>query len=209
MVVDAWNEAKGLAPGLKDKLRFCSQSIKSWNVYKFGNVQKEINFIKRKLLGLKNSPRTTESASEEKVLSDRLDEWFAQEELLWKQRSRSDWLNDEDKNTVFFKIKATKRRDKKFIELLEKEDGSTVTEQKLILEEFVNYFKSLFSRDMELSNLDRADMMDHIQPRVSKTMNVMLLEPFSKEEISSALFQMHPDKAPGIDGFSSLFFQNF
>lgn len=40
-------------------------------------------------------------------------------------------------------------------------------------------------------------------------MNSKLSEPYTGEEIRLALFQMHPDKAPGIDGFSALFYQKF
>lgn len=37
----------------------------------------------------------------------------------------------------------------------------------------------------------------------------VLNEPFSREEVEEALFQMHPTKAPGLDGFPALFYQNF
>ncbi|KAL9687617.1 hypothetical protein QQ045_032022 [Rhodiola kirilowii] len=39
-------------------------------------------------------------------------------------------------------------------------------------------------------------------------MNNMLLAPFTEGEVKRALFQMHPIKAPGLDGFSALFYQS-
>ncbi|XP_073030650.1 uncharacterized protein [Primulina eburnea] len=40
-------------------------------------------------------------------------------------------------------------------------------------------------------------------------MNQILCAPFTETEVRRALFDMHPDKAPGPDGFSTLFFQKF
>lgn len=40
-------------------------------------------------------------------------------------------------------------------------------------------------------------------------MNARLIEPYTTEEVKRALFQMHPDKAPGVDGFSPRFYQKF
>ena len=40
-------------------------------------------------------------------------------------------------------------------------------------------------------------------------MNNTLLEKFSQEEVKEALFQMHPTKAPGLDGMNPLFFQKY
>ena len=37
----------------------------------------------------------------------------------------------------------------------------------------------------------------------------MLLQPYTPDEIRSALFQMHPLKSPGPDGMSLFFFQKY
>lgn len=37
----------------------------------------------------------------------------------------------------------------------------------------------------------------------------MLSAPFTSEEIRAALFQMNPSKAPGIDGMTAQFYQNY
>ncbi|CAM8959461.1 unnamed protein product [Rhodiola kirilowii] len=39
-------------------------------------------------------------------------------------------------------------------------------------------------------------------------MNEMLIAPFTEGEVKRALFQMHPTKAPGLDGFPALFYQS-
>ena len=45
--------------------------------------------------------------------------------------------------------------------------------------------------------------------RVTDEMNGTLLEPYIGEEIRRALFQMHPSKAPRLEGMSPFFFQKY
>ena len=40
-------------------------------------------------------------------------------------------------------------------------------------------------------------------------MNEVLCTPYSEVEIYEALKLMHPNKAPGLDGFTALFFQQY
>lgn len=51
--------------------------------------------------------------------------------------------------------------------------------------------------------------MGAIQPRITDDMNNKLMEQYTEDEVRRALFQMHQDKAPGMDGYSALFYQRF
>jgi hypothetical protein len=48
-----------------------------------------------------------------------------------------------------------------------------------------------------------------VVPKVSQEENEKLVAPITKEEVITALFQMHPDKAPGPNGFNLAFYQHF
>lgn len=82
VVFEAWNGARNVKSGLKDKLKFCSDSIMSWN-NKFGIVRKKNKNPQGRIDCYKNSHRSGEIATKEKEMSERLDEWLAREELLW------------------------------------------------------------------------------------------------------------------------------
>ena len=45
--------------------------------------------------------------------------------------------------------------------------------------------------------------------KVSAEMNDLLVAPYMKEEVKTALFQMFPTKAPGPDGFPAHFYQHY
>ena len=50
-------------------------------------------------------------------------------------------------------------------------------------------------------------VIDNLQARVNDDMDFSLCKTFTDEEISDALFQIGPLKAPGPDGFPARFFQ--
>lgn len=47
----------------------------------------------------------------------------------------------------------------------------------------------------------------HILRRATDAMNMLLDAPFTAEEVMMALFMMNPNKAPGLDGFVTCFYQ--
>jgi hypothetical protein len=71
-----------------------------------------------------------------------------------------------------------------------------------------NYYIGLFGSPEESSfSLDESQI-DYI-PQVSQEENDLLTAPYSEEEVNKAIFQMEHNKAPGLDGFPSEFYQTF
>ena len=68
------------------------------------------------------------------------------------------------------------------------------------------YYKSLFTTS---NNLNMDDVLASVDRVVTGEMVRNLVRPYTVEEVRIALFQMHPSKAPGLDGMSPFFFQRF
>lgn len=65
-----------------------------------------------------------------------------------------------------------------------------------------DYFEKLF-----LSNQGEFEsVIDCVDRKVTDDQNDFLSRPFSAEEVEIALFDMHPDKARGPDGFNPIFY---
>lgn len=133
-----------------------------------------------------------------------MEELLLKEETMWRQQSRALWLKEGDNNTKYFHRKASWRAKKNRILSIEDNNGKMVTDENQIGMITNGFFTSLFTKDPSvLPGL----ITDHLQRRVNNDMNICLCKDYSEEEISDALFQIGPLKAPGPDGFPARFFQ--
>jgi hypothetical protein len=83
-------------------------------------------------------------------------------------------------------------------------DGWVVDKQRDIEIEANQYFKETYTKE----KLVVPELIEElIEQKVDTEMNEKLTKEFSDEEISDALFQIAPLKAPGVDGFPARFFQ--
>ncbi|GAU50179.1 hypothetical protein TSUD_408720, partial [Trifolium subterraneum] len=94
---------------------------------------------------------------------------------------------------------------KKNVTKLIADNGTEAHTQEELCEVAKSYFDTLFKPRVG----DHDPVLNLIQPRVTDNDNFVLTAPITKVEIQQALFQMHPDKSPGPDGFNPAFYQRF
>ncbi|KAK8611921.1 hypothetical protein V6N13_131959 [Hibiscus sabdariffa] len=122
-----------------------------------------------------------------------LEELLDYEELLWRQKSCSDWIHLGDRNTSYFHRKAKLRKVRNRISSLKIGDGSWCDDEETLKDEAVAYYKSLFSLDQRevhpstyhssFPDID-SNSLSHLDSVPSST------------EIHASLMDMAPLKAP-------------
>jgi hypothetical protein len=126
-----------------------------------------------------------------------------QEDLRWKQRAKVNWLKSGDRNIKFYHACANQQQRSNQILKIADAAGITLESPEDIKVDFVNYFTNLFIAGT-IGNME--ECLQPIIPKVTETMNKELLKIFTNEEVSLALKQMAPLKAPGPDGLLAGFF---
>ena len=87
--------------------------------------------------------------------------------------------------------------------------GNIIIDEASIKREGVRFFKELLdpSVKMDVNNHQLNSFLEAIPRIISDQDNDSLMKPFTLEEIQKIVQSLPPDKAPGLDGFTTLFFQ--
>ncbi|XP_057723427.1 uncharacterized protein LOC130939336 [Arachis stenosperma] len=131
---------------------------------------------------------------------------FHDEEMYWKAKSRIKWLQAGDQNTQFFHQKFRNRTRRNKIWKLEGDNGEVATTNAGIAEVAESYFRGLFTSKCQANP---EPYFTDFEPKVTTSMNRRLRRPITIEEVRRATFSIHPQSAPGEDGMTAKFFQNF
>uniref|UniRef100_A0A453EYZ0 Reverse transcriptase domain-containing protein n=1 Tax=Aegilops tauschii subsp. strangulata TaxID=200361 RepID=A0A453EYZ0_AEGTS len=182
-------------------LRKNMSTLRTWSKKRFGNVTREIN---KTLSCLEELMNMNADRREIRAASDKLNELLYKEEMLWLQRSCIAWLKEGDRNTKYFQSKARWRARKNRIRELVDDEGISHSDEQDMGSMATQYFQNMYCSD---PNLDATTIVSLFDPVVSEDDNLKLCTEFSDKEISDALFQIRPLKAPEPDGFPARFFQ--
>ncbi|XP_057803521.1 uncharacterized protein LOC131018835 [Salvia miltiorrhiza] len=189
----------------KEKLTVVSESISIWAAH----LTRHDRLAKSRLqIQIANIQGHTDLQSIKKLKHARqaLANILLKEETHWRQRAKQHWLQEGDCNTKFFHTMASARRKKNSIVRLQRDDGSwteNVDDIKLVAR---SYFENLFDESNAVTDFHH--VLDRLSPGIDEAMNEELTKPFTLDEFKAAVFQMHPDKSPGPDGFNPNFYQN-
>lgn len=138
---------------------------------------------------LRNRLQVLEAAPEQNTNSIRqvrqtLNSWLDMEEVMWKQRSRNNYLKEGDCNTSFFHTKASNRKQRNWIQGQEDENGiwrEDLTEMEHIA---TQYFSTLFTSSQQG---EMTKLLSAISPLVTEDMNKLLAKDFQASEVAQAL----------------------
>ncbi|XP_050364107.1 uncharacterized protein LOC126782821 [Argentina anserina] len=109
----------------KQKGQFAAQA-KKWNRNVFGNLTRKIedlhgrsNIIQQQLM---TSPDSIYLNQQDQLIRNEITALYKEEELLWAQKAKANWLQLGDRNTKFFQAQANIR--KKFNAIIKIQDSS-------------------------------------------------------------------------------------
>ncbi|KAK6160897.1 hypothetical protein DH2020_004278 [Rehmannia glutinosa] len=189
------------------KLKRLRQAIKGWNRYVFGDVNcrmehqmEQVRQIQAdiEILGYTAALQDKELDAQ-MMLSQTL---LSQSEFL-KQKARSAWLKDVDRNTAFFYRRSHICNGRTGIQGL-LVDGSYTDDTAVLGDHIISFYKELFA-DTGGSTSDYTLVDQVITPRVGAQDNASLTAIPSDSEIKEAVFDTDSNSSPGPDGFGGYF----
>ena len=152
----------------QQKLKTLKIRIKQWNKESFGN-----NFQEKKRLDLYIQEVQLEMSRQDPLAELKYQEWRLlqdlnlkekQEETLFEQKSRIQWLRDGDRNTKFFHKATVQHQQHNKIVRLKRSDGSVTEKQEEIEETLTSYFADL----LEEPDVDRRQEQAEIFSNIPK-----------------------------------------
>ena len=202
VVKDAWKT--GDDAGIN--IAHTANKLAAWSKKTFGNIAKEIRLCQFQMKERMEQEPTESIIHQMRCIDARMDELEKGEEVYWHQRSRQNWVEGGDKNTTFFHRKANQREQRNNVRRIRNEAGTWYEDEEEIMECFANYFEHLFQSN---ESSDMAPVINLVKPMLSTEVAAQIGAPFRREEVTEALSQMHPNKAPGPDGMNAMFYQTF
>ena len=141
-----------------------------------------------------------------KVLFSELRGWRQKEEILWRQRLKTPFMQYGDQNSAWFHQRASGRKKQNLIEELRDANGCLVSDQEGLGNVVVHYFQQLFASSNPY-HLDQVLLA--VKPRVTEAINEFLYKPYTADKVVQALGQMHPGKSVGPNGLNPYFYQKY
>lgn len=189
-----------------EKTKAFTERVQDWSHTIFGDLNKKKKRLWARIAGIQKSLmglRTNGLLKLERKLQLELDEILKQEEVMWFQKSRCEWIDSGDRNTKYFHRTATIKCEKKVFTSLMDDRGGWVSDPLVIRNQVVEFYERLYHDE----GRELGFMLDNNFLVLSEVEVQKLQNPVCLAEVYGALFDMELCKSPGIDGFSAHFYQ--
>lgn len=186
-------------------LKCLAEKLHAWNRDTFGNVFWRKSRLRRRLEGIAKELDVRPSVGLLKLKMNLKREWadvLLQEEVLWMQKSRIDWLCF-GKNSKFFHTSTLVRRRRNRVVTLQNEDRVWVEDAADLKGMALALYKELFTSE----RLAGGEFTTGCFPRMDASTTKELSKEVSMEETQRALRDMGSYKVPWPDGYQAIFFK--
>ncbi|KAL4360714.1 hypothetical protein GQ457_04G022170 [Hibiscus cannabinus] len=160
--IAAWNKHPDFASFFKgvwsdsasmdQNVSLFQQRSHMWNSEVFGHVGRRkkqlLDRIKGVELALENSGNSYLLMLEDDLKRE-LDSMLSQEESLWYQKARTQWIENGDHNTTFFHMATTVRNRHNHIHMLRLDDGSWCDDHAQLKAHAIKFFQKLFTSEQD------------------------------------------------------------
>ncbi|KAL0412614.1 UNVERIFIED_CONTAM: LINE-1 retrotransposable element O protein [Sesamum radiatum] len=210
VVAKSWGRFLGCNrdTGVARQIEACQSSLSQWSKSVFHKQQKRGHLLEEKMARLLGKQVTPEVNAEIDLVRQELERCAAYEETVWRQRCKELWLREGDRNTGYFHRRASQRFKVNSIRKIREPSGQWVVSEEGIQRCIEAHFREVYASSRPLQEHIAAGT-EHLHRVVDASMVEDLLTPYTALEVSKALFQMAPQKSPGPDGMSPIFFQKF
>ncbi|XP_073049662.1 uncharacterized protein [Primulina eburnea] len=171
---------------LPNRLKRCKETLKAWAGNRFGKIPQQLISKRKQLATLRTHEHWHESTSRIRALEREVEDLATKNEVYWKQRSRVNWLAHGDRNSKYFHACVSARRTNNFISGLVSAHGDCSNNP---------------------TENEKNTILSCVPETIDEQVNDVLCALFSTAEVRKALFDMHPEKAPGPDVMSVFFYQ--
>ncbi|XP_031124258.1 uncharacterized protein LOC116026974 [Ipomoea triloba] len=200
-------ESRRRTGSLQDNIASLTATLDRWNRDVFGNILRRKRSLLARLKGVQRRLASGFNAGLlklEKKLTEKYHEVLYQEELLWSQRSREEWIVSGDRNTAYYHAATLIRNSRNSIVSLRDGTGEGIMEGNNLKDHVRNFYVHLFTTE---GNAYPYHLLDGSYPRLMPEEWREFNKEVSMVEVHNALTSMAPFKAPGPDGFHAAFYQ--
>jgi hypothetical protein len=118
---------------------------------------------------------------------------LAEQEEMWRLKSRAIWLENEDENTKFFQAYAKGRRDENTIWSLKDREGRSITSFEGLAKMGENHFQTLFKADMSANIEETIKVALYLPSFVKEQGNQDLFVEVTEAEVKETLISFQED----------------
>ena len=154
-----------------------------------------------------DSGRDEERSKEEGRIIGQLEERRKQEEILWRQKSRINWLCEGERNTKFFHQAMIQHKQRNRIFSIKNAEGVRTVEQGAIEKVLVDYRKEILTEPQRDRGSTIKCICKEIPRLITNEQNKALMRAGTLEELEEIVMNMSNNKAPGPDGYTVEFYQ--